>query len=637
MDITNFVFSHRDTALAVGDYSSYRVQLTRKLSSLRKKLGKSTPKNIKFDSKATITSEDVGTNYEFVHLLLLISERAWAHAMHLRSSHVEDQASGRVTGSARSHILSRLDKASKQSEKLVALLRPRDTTHSTETDLLEAEAYHSVLRGAEKFERDYVSEDGQSNSWKACLSESSKARVIYQSLLHQTKRELFKEVLAGTVDPTVRYAAYKLQIPRSLALAAISKQYFPKDQPDLAIAITKLDPNALSENTAAKGDSTEAENVPNSITWRSRTANIADASIGQALAAVNTAARHLQAFLDSPENQRKSRQERAAAYDDVLISSQDTVDVTRRAIEELEREGVVEGDVRMQDLRVTDLTVNYALIGWRVGRNRILIGTHDGLSFSSEESKDQGSIGKDGKPPSERLESNGKISARLRDRIALFDAILQSIDSVKELRGAARDNDFMNELEAKKSYFRALRCANIAYSHDLDGAYAESLALTARAHSLLASSASALISYSPATHSWPPTLEIADDSLEAAQGTVAALLHRRTALTNLQQRSSEAAQNYSKSQLFTLPNAQRLMDYPPLGAKVDLGHLVAYPPKLRPVPVKPIFLDVAWNYVDYPGHSTKVAANGTATASATTESPVTEQKPAKKGWFGFGR
>ena len=173
--------------------------------------------------------------------------------MHLRSAHIEDQAGGRVTGNARSHILSRLKKASQQSKKLVELLQYTNITQSTETDLLEAEAYCSVLQGAEHFERDYVSEQGHVNSWRECLVENSKARVIYQSLLSHTKKDLFKEVLAGTVDPSIRYAAYKLQIPRSIAIATVARQHFPKDLSALTSTIAKFDPNALSEDSPRKG------------------------------------------------------------------------------------------------------------------------------------------------------------------------------------------------------------------------------------------------------------------------------------------------------------------------------------------------------------------------------------------------
>ena len=64
MDITHFVFHNRDAALAIGNYNSYRIQLTRRLSGLRKKLGRATPKNAKFNSKVAVTPEDIGANHE---------------------------------------------------------------------------------------------------------------------------------------------------------------------------------------------------------------------------------------------------------------------------------------------------------------------------------------------------------------------------------------------------------------------------------------------------------------------------------------------------------------------------------------------------------------------------------------------
>lgn len=79
-----------------------------------------------------------------------------------------------------------------------------------------------------------------------------------------------------------------------------------------------------------------------------------------------------------------------------------------------------------------------------------------------------------------------------------------------------------------------------------------------------------------------------------------------------------------------IPLLERLQDYPSDG--VDLSNLVEFPPKLALVPMKPIFLDVAWNYIDYPG---KTAA--AATPAAAPE-PAKEPAPqAKRGWFGFGR
>jgi signal recognition particle subunit SRP68 len=67
MNITTFVVTHRDNALLIGDYKTYHHQLTKQLASLRKKLGRATPKNAKFSKKAAITAEDIGRNNEYAY------------------------------------------------------------------------------------------------------------------------------------------------------------------------------------------------------------------------------------------------------------------------------------------------------------------------------------------------------------------------------------------------------------------------------------------------------------------------------------------------------------------------------------------------------------------------------------------
>jgi signal recognition particle subunit SRP68 len=69
----------------------------------------------------------------------------------------------------------------------------------------------------------------------------------------------------------------------------------------------------------------------------------------------------------------------------------------------------------------------------------------------------------------------------------------------------------------------------------------------------------------------------------------------------------------------------------------DLKNLVTYPPKVEPIPVKPLFLDVAWNYIEYPGREREVAGNGVNGPGDGAARPAEEKKEAKKGWFGFGR
>jgi signal recognition particle subunit SRP68 len=82
------------------------------------------------------------------------------------------------------------------------------------------------------------------------------------------------------------------------------------------------------------------------------------------------------------------------------------------------------------------------------------------------------------------------------------------------------------------------------------------------------------------------------------------------------------------------PLVERLNEYPARG--VNPENLVSYPPKLEPIPVKPLFFDAAWNYIDYPGREVENVVETTAKVAAPAKGAeqTTQQK---KGWFGFGR
>lgn len=67
MDITNFIVSQREKALLVGDYSSYRKQLSRRLLVLRKKLHYTSTRGKKYVARPAVTAEDIAENHEYVN------------------------------------------------------------------------------------------------------------------------------------------------------------------------------------------------------------------------------------------------------------------------------------------------------------------------------------------------------------------------------------------------------------------------------------------------------------------------------------------------------------------------------------------------------------------------------------------
>jgi len=83
------------------------------------------------------------------------------------------------------------------------------------------------------------------------------------------------------------------------------------------------------------------------------------------------------------------------------------------------------------------------------------------------------------------------------------------------------------------------------------------------------------------------------------------------------------------------PLIERLDEYPATG--VDLTRLVTYPPRLEAIPVKPLFFDIAWNYIQYPGRAVQAPPNGDQVTVDGDKGKAEEKREAKRGWFGFGR
>ena len=68
-----------------------------------------------------------------------------------------------------------------------------------------------------------------------------------------------------------------------------------------------------------------------------------------------------------------------------------------------------------------------------------------------------------------------------------------------------------------------------------------------------------------------------------------------------------------------------------------MSRLVQYPPKIEVVPVKPLFFDVAWNYIEYPGRKVQPQVVEQVRTQVVQEEERPTSSSGKKSWFGFGR
>lgn len=359
----------------------------------------------------------------------------------MKASHSEGTRG--MSAKTKSRIIARLEKAARIAESLAETLSESEATASS-ADRLEAYAYAALLRGAAEFER---------QGWDACLKSYAVARIAYIALSSPSTLDTFKDLLSETIDPSIRFAAYQAKIPRTQPIDAIAHRAFAHADPKIIDLIKEVNGSALEygEHAGSKG----SEGAPTTITWRGRQVKIEDAAIAGAWAAVEAAKSKLAERLSSPVPLLPKK--KAAAYDDILTATQDAVDATKQAIDELKSEGVTQGDPRMQSLQITRTAVNFELISWRIGRNRVLVGELDGALPDHGQSSGRKSA-KGGSEENHREDlAPRKQVAKLKEKVVLYDGILQSIETIQELPGVANDEELASRLEATSQYFTALK------------------------------------------------------------------------------------------------------------------------------------------------------------------------------------
>lgn len=160
------------------------------------------------------------------------------------------------------------------------------------------------------------------------------------------------------------------------------------------------------------------------------------------------------------------------------------------------------------------------------------------------------------------------------------------------------------------------------------GNVVNALALVNHAAKLCRDSTSRLPKSAPAANAPPLGIEVSSEALDSLTRLLNGELQRHRAIVYIDTLRKTGGDGATAGQ--GVPLIERLHEYPIHG--VDLENLVEFPPKMELIPMKPIFLDVAWNYIDYPGKP----SGGSAPAAPAEAAPENAPQQ-KRGWFSFGR
>ncbi|XP_037620033.1 signal recognition particle subunit SRP68 isoform X2 [Sebastes umbrosus] len=539
--------SQQQHGLRHGDYQRYRGYCSRRLRRLRKTLGFRMGNRHKFIGKK-ITVEMLSDS-RYLLLVLMEAERAWSYAMQLKQE-------ANTEPRKRFHLLARLRKAAKHSEKLEKLCESPRVDAKTK---LEAQAYTAYLTGMVEFEL---------QEWKLAMEAFNKCKTIYEKLASAFTEELavLYRQRVDEISPNIRYCAYN-----------IGDQNAINDLMQMRLTgggggmmAEKLE--ALITQARTKQAATMSE-----VEWRGRTVPV---KIDKARIFLLGLADNEAAIAQTANEETKEH-----LYETLLAECRDTIQAVKEELKsEAQRERSTDGDSsKVSNLQFLHSYLTYIKLCTLVKRNESM--AHTLQAKLKEPEVDE-----------------SKRGPRPQDLIRLYDIILQSLAELSTLQGLEDDHTFQKEVSLKTLVYKAYRCFFIAQSYVLVKKWSEALVLYERVLKYAKEVQSKAKGLNNSLKDLPDVQElIAEVSAEKYSLQAAAILDTdETAEVPSQQQVKDNTPLCNRLETFRLD--------PALVGKQP--NLVQFPPDFQPIPCKPLFFDLALNHVAFPPLDDKVEQKG---------------------------
>ncbi|XP_074486687.1 signal recognition particle subunit SRP68 isoform X1 [Sebastes fasciatus] len=555
--------SQQQHGLRHGDYQRYRGYCSRRLRRLRKTLGFRMGNRHKFIGKK-ITVEMLSDS-RYLLLVLMEAERAWSYAMQLKQE-------ANTEPRKRFHLLARLRKAAKHSEKLEKLCESPRVDAKTK---LEAQAYTAYLTGMVEFEL---------QEWKLAMEAFNKCKTIYEKLASAFTEELavLYRQRVDEISPNIRYCAYN-----------IGDQNAINDLMQMRLTgggggmmAEKLE--ALITQARTKQAATMSE-----VEWRGRTVPV---KIDKARIFLLGLADNEAAIAQTANEETKEH-----LYETLLAECRDTIQAVKEELksEAKQRERSTDGDSsKVSNLQFLHSYLTYIKLCTLVKRNESM--AHTLQAKLKEPEVDE-----------------SKRGPRPQDLIRLYDIILQSLAELSTLQGLEDDHTFQKEVSLKTLVYKAYRCFFIAQSYVLVKKWSEALVLYER-----------VLKYAMEVQSKAKGLNNSLKDLPDVQELIAEVSAEKYSL--------QAAAILDTDETAEVPSQQQVKDNTPLCNRLETfrldpalvgkqPNLVQFPPDFQPIPCKPLFFDLALNHVAFPPLDDKVEQKGKGGLTGYI-----------KGIFGFG-
>ncbi|XP_018655038.1 putative signal recognition particle 68 kD protein [Schistosoma mansoni] len=587
-----------------GDYQRYHQYISRKLRRMRKSLHFQQGNRSKVVPKKL--TPDIVTDPRFIILAIFEIERSWAYAMQLKA-----ESSTEIR--KRFQMCSRLRKAVARAELLCSM--EDDLSLLDAQTKLELRAYKQWIRGILFFEL---------QNWAVAKEHLESAQAIYDVLLQMVDEDS-QAVYKSRIDdllPQIRYCAHSI----GDETAATDLQRMRNQAPDGLTLLSELQLDQLLGQARSKQASqvSEVDWLGISIPVKSEKAKIAILTVEESKTELEKA-ETLQAKLSIYESILKLCVEAITSVRDELrtaIASEPSVtgDKNTAAVVASSKFGQTLGSEKVSRLQLLYTYLQYLKLSKTIDRTLLHIETT--ISSLAEGSHKRNQLATSAYPKPQELSR-------------LYDTLVQNFQEIISLPCLVQDHIGLKDLlYAKMLSYRSYRCYYLALAYNCSKKYTECSALLTRA---IQHAEKAVTSLEHSISTWTKAEECIapGPSPDALSKSLQSLILQAESEDFTCKAASMLDKVEENEPVSTTPlagttgvDASRKVLIDRLDIYADeksveksfnnfVYPFVHLPPKFHPVPVKPIFFDLALNHINFPSLDDKIGLKASAPSKSS--------------------
>ncbi|GAB0091881.1 Signal recognition particle subunit SRP68 [Sergentomyia squamirostris] len=466
------------------------------------------------------------------------------------------------------HLVSKLRKA------CVYVLQLQDLAGSEHCDARtkwEIEAYNAWLHGSLHFEL---------SLWKTAIENLKRAQLVYQNLadaLPEEEQALYRAKVEE-LTPSIRYCAYNIGEGGSM-------------DDLLELRAQGLLENLESLASQVKTQSTEALQTTE---WRGRKMGVRPEKARLFLLSIQD--------LDKSIEKAKSIQAKIEILETVTMDCKDAITAIKEEIKQDPKLKAAATGGQVVGIHFLLSYLTYIRLMRTLERNMLLVKQ---AKMSLEDSSAPEGVGKKVRPA---------------DMTRLYEIILQNVTELQQIVGLEEDAAYQEEMRSLNTTFKAFRCYYIALTLVAMKRWKEAVALYERSTNYA----------KEALKSNPEAFNLAED-LRHLIKTIEGCKFSAHAYSVLEHDTpDETGQIFGRTQKSSKPLFNRLSEYKEDATLHSKNpNVYKLTPDMEPIPCKPLFFDLALNFIEFPSLEDKV------------ESPAGKKQPAGisgfvKGFLGWG-